>query len=137
MLCRTYRGSTRMQPGSGSEGSCVMRFKLIPQLSEILRLPPLLGHAVLMAAVPLLTHTMRTHSLSLSLQRFFLFFFLTLRYKMRFQSCDREVGASAVFSVCAAPLCHVMYDTAPLVERTGLNFRHGFKRSHCRASTCL
>lgn len=53
-----------------------MRFKLIPQLSETLPVPPLLGHAVLMAAVPLLTHTMREHSLSLSLQRFLFFFFL-------------------------------------------------------------
>lgn len=123
LLCRTYRGSTRTQPGSGSEGSCVMRFKLIPQLSETLRLLPLLGHAVLMAAVPLLTHTMQTHSLQ---QRCGFFVFLTLRYKMRFQTCNREVGVSGVFSICAALLCHVMYDTTPLAGRTGLNFMHGF-----------
>ena len=111
-----------------------MRFKLIPQLSETLPLPPLLGHTVLMAAVPLLTHTFRrTHCPS----HCSIFFFFTLRYKMRFRRCSGEVGVSAVFSVCAAPLCHVIFDTTPFVERTGLNLVRGFKHRCCRASTCL
>ncbi len=45
-----------------------MRFKLILRRSEILPLPPLLGHVTLMAVVLLLTHTIQTHALSSSLQ---------------------------------------------------------------------
>lgn len=45
-----------------------MRFKLILRRSEFLPLPPLLGHVILMVVVPLLTHTIQTHTLSSSLQ---------------------------------------------------------------------
>lgn len=63
-----------------------MRFKLIPRWSETLPLPPLLGHAVLMVAVPLLAHAMQTHSLSLSLQPGwvgFFVFFVNLAIKLK------------------------------------------------------
>lgn len=43
-----------------------MRFKLSLRLSEILPLPPLLGHVVLMVMVPLLSHTIQTHSVLLT-----------------------------------------------------------------------
>lgn len=131
MLCRTYRGRARTQRGSGSEGSCVMRFKLIPRRSETLPLPPLLGHAVLMAALPLLAHMMQTHSLSLTAVLFFVvllllfFFYLAKQNRLEFQSF-----------VCVAPLCRVyVLSNTSTEEQAGLNFMLGFKRAHCGALT--
>lgn len=109
-----------------------MRFKLIPRRSETLPLPPLLGHAALMAAVPLLAHTMQTHSLSLSLQRrcfFGCFFFLpcNIKNQVEFQSCSRAF-------VCVIPFVsrYVLSNTS-IAAWTGLNFMLGFKRARCRA----
>lgn len=111
LLCRTYRGRARTQRGSGSEGSCVMRFKLIPRRSETLPLPPLLGHAVLMAAVPLLAHTMQTHSLSLSLRRGCCFFFFLPFYyiKKKIRWSFKVAAALRSASLLCAALCIIQH----------------------------
>lgn len=110
-----------------------MRFKLIPRRSETLPLPPLLGHAALMAAVPLLAHTMQTHSLSLSLQRgwFLVVFFLPCNIK-------KSGGVSKLqprFRLHHSFVSRYVLSNASTAAWTGLNFMLGFKRARCRALT--
>lgn len=78
-----------------------MRFKLILRRSETLPPPPLLGHAVLMAVVLLLTHTMQTHALSSSLQ------WLTCGNKQSGGKMHSKIGSkkrsNANKAMCARP----------------------------------
>lgn len=103
-----------------------MRFKLIPRRSETLPLPPLLGHAALMAAVPLLAHTMQTHSLSLSPQRgCFFFLFFTLQHK-------KSGGVSKLqprFRLHHSFVSRYVLSNTSIAARTGLNFMLGLKRA--------
>lgn len=115
-----------------------MRFKLIPRRSETLPLPPLLGHAVLMAAVPLLAHMMQTRSLSLTAVLLGLFFFLFF-FCFVFLPCEtKSSGVSKLlprFRLRCSFVSRYVSSSTSTEERAGLNFMLGFKRAHCGALT--